>query len=208
MRSPRETRSVRRGLSGSEPHGMVPSVTAPRRRATYADLLAVPEHLVAEIIDGELLTSPRPASPHALAASAIGSALFDRFNGPPGGANRPGGWWILFEPELHLGEDVLVPDHAGWRRERMPLLPDVAAFTLAPDWVCEVISPSTARIDRGRKMRIYAREGVSHLWFVEPLLETLETYRLEAGRWVVLDTHTADDTVRAEPFEAVELLPP
>src|SRR5437867_8866934 len=208
MRSPRETRSVRRGLSGSEPHGMVPSVTAPRRRATYADLLEVPEHLVAEIIDGELLTSPRPASPHALAASAIGSALFDRFNGPPGGADRPGGWWILFEPELHLGEDVLVPDHAGWRRERMPLLPDVAAFTLAPDWVCEVISPSTARIDRGRKMRIYAREGVSHLWFVEPLLETLETYRLEAGRWVVLDTHTADDTVRAEPFEAVELLPP
>ena len=99
---------------------MVPSVTAPRRRATYADLLEVPEHLVAEIIDGELLTSPRPASPHALAASAIGSALFDRFNGPPGGADRPGGWWILFEPELHLGEDVLVPDHAGWRRERMP----------------------------------------------------------------------------------------
>ena len=140
---------------------MVPSVTAPRRRATYADLLEVPEHLVAEIIDGELLTSPRPASPHALAASAIGSALFDRFNGPPGGADRPGGWWILFEPELHLGEDVLVPDHAGWRRERMPALPDVVGFTLAPDWVCEVISPSTARIDRGRKLRVYAREQVA-----------------------------------------------
>src|SRR5437867_3814671 len=163
MRSPRETRSVRRGLSGSEPHGMVPSVTAPRRRATYADLLEVPEHLVAEIIDGELLTSPRPASPHALAASAIGSALVDRFNGPPGGADAPGGWWILDEPELHLGDDVVVPDLAGWRRERMPVLPDVVGFTLAPDWVCEVISPSTARIDRGRKLRVYAREQVAHL---------------------------------------------
>src|SRR5437899_8974257 len=182
MRSPRETRSVRRGLSGSEPHGMVPCVTAPRRRATYADLLAVPEHLVAEIIDGELLTSPRPASPHALAASAIGSALFDRFNGPPGGANRPGGWWILFEPELHLGEDVLVPDHAGWRRERMATLRNVAAFTQAPDWVGEVVSPATAAIDRGRKLHIYAREGVDNLWLVDPLARTLEVYRLESGR--------------------------
>src|SRR5437667_6517507 len=160
MRSPRETRSVRRGLSGSEPHGMVPSVTAPRRRATYADLLEVPEHLVAEIIDGELITSPRPASPHALAASAIGSVLFDRFNQPPGSGDAPGGWWILYEPELHFGEDVLVPDLAGWRRERMPVFPSVAAFELAPDWVCEVLSPSTARIDRARKLHVYAREGV------------------------------------------------
>src|SRR2546425_10667664 len=123
MRSPRETRSVRRGLSGSEPHGMVPSVTAPRRRATYADLLEVPEQLVAEIIDGELLTSPRPASPQALAASAIGAALFDRFNRPPGGSDAAGGWWILFEPELHFGEDVLVPGLTRWRRERVSALP-------------------------------------------------------------------------------------
>src|SRR5438874_7683502 len=127
MRSPRETRSVRRGLSGSEPHGMVPSVTAPRRRATYADLLEVPEHLVAEIVDGELYTSPRPASPHALAASAIGSTLFERFHGPPGSDDAAGGWWILFEPELHFGDDVLVPDLAGWRRARMPRLENVTA---------------------------------------------------------------------------------
>src|SRR5436309_9747492 len=110
MRSPRETRSVRRGLSGSEPHGMVPSVTAPRRRATYADLLEVPEHLVAEIIDGELLTSPRPASPHAPAASGSGSALFDRCNGPPGAAERPAGRWLVFQAERHLGDDVLATD--------------------------------------------------------------------------------------------------
>src|SRR3989454_1768126 len=203
MRSPRETRSVRRGLSGSEPHGMVPSVTAPRRRAIYADLLEVPEHLVAEIIDGELLTSPRPASPHALATSAIGSALFDRFNGAPGGADRPGGWWILFEPELHLGQDVLVPDHAGWRRERMPLLPDVAAFPLAPDWVCEVISPSTARIDRGRKLRVYARKQVAHLWFVDPLARTIEVYRLEGGQWVVAGTDDGAGVVRVGALSAV-----
>src|SRR2546430_14674678 len=131
MSSRRETRSVRRGLSGSEPHGMVPSVTAPRRRATYADLLEVPEHLVAEIIDGELFTSPRPASPHALAASAIGSALFDRFNGPPRGDYRPAGRWILFQPELQLGEDVIVTDHVGRRRERKPAHTYVVAVTAA-----------------------------------------------------------------------------
>src|SRR2546427_8701561 len=179
---------------------MVPSVTAPRRRATYADLLAVPEHLVAEIIDGELLTSPRPASPHALAASAIGSVLFDRFNGPPGGADAPGGWWILYEPELHFGEDVLVPGLTGWRRERMPAFPNVAAFELAPDWVCEVISPSTARIDRGRKLAVYARENVPHLWFVDPLARMLEVFRLDADRWVLLEVHEGSKILRAEPF--------
>src|SRR5262245_23509945 len=116
------------------------------RRATYADLVAVPEHLIAEIIDGELITSPRPAPPHLLACSAIGSVLFDRFNGPAGGTTTaPGGWWILDEPELHFGDDVLVPDLAGWRRERMPALPDLAYFALAPDWACEVVSPHSGR---------------------------------------------------------------
>ena len=167
--------------------------------------MQVPDHLVAEIIDGELVTTPRPASPHALAASAIGARLFDRFNGPPGGADAPGGWWILDEPELHLSADVLVPDLAGWRRERMPVLEDRPAFVVAPDWVCEVISPSTGRIDRSRKMGIYAREGVRHLWFVDPAPCTLEVYRLEEGRWVVASTHGGAEVVRAEPFEAVDV---
>jgi Uma2 family endonuclease len=180
-------------------------VSTPRRRATYADLLEVPEHLVAEIIDGELITSPRPAPPHALAASALGSAIFDRFSGPPGGPEAPGGWWILYEPELHFGDDVLVPDLAGWRRERMPTFPDVAAFELAPDWVCEVISPSTARTDRGRKLRVYAREGVAHLWLVDPLARVIEVYRLEGGRWVVVATHAGSEPLVATPFEAVAL---
>jgi Uma2 family endonuclease len=167
--------------------------------------MQVPENLVAEIIDGELITSPRPASPHALAASAIGSRLFDRFNGPPGGGDAPGGWWVIYEPELHLGDDVLVPDLAGWRRERMPVLPNLVGFTIAPDWVCEVLSPSTARVDRSRKLRVYAREGVRHLWFVDPLLRTLEVYRLEQGVWLVVETHGGDETLRVEPFAAVDV---
>ena len=175
-----------------------------KRRATYEDLMQVPDHLVAEIIDGELVTNRRPASPHARAESAIGQDLapFDR---KPGSPNGPGGWWILDEPELHFGDDVLVPDLAGWRHERMPAIPSVAFFTLVPDWLCEVVSPRTGRIDRSRKMRIYAREGVRHLWLVDPLARTLEIYRLEDGRWIVAGTHGGDDVVRPEPFAAIEI---
>ena len=106
---------------------------------------------------------------------------------------------------MHLGPDVVVPDVAGWRREKMPVLPNVAAFTQAPDWACEVVSPTTAGADRVRKMRIYARESVGHLWLVEPLARTLEVYRFENGRWIVASTHGGRERVRAEPFEAVEL---
>lgn len=180
-------------------------MSAAPRRATYDDLLAVPDHLVAEILDGELIVSPRPAARHAVAGSAIGSVVFDRFNGPPGRPEAPGGWCVLFEPELHLDADVLVPDVAAWRRTRMPSVPDVAAFTLPPDWVCEVLSPRTASIDRSRKMPIYAREGVRHLWLVDPRVRTLEVYRLEAGKWVVVNTYAGDDPVLAEPFETLAL---
>jgi Uma2 family endonuclease len=173
--------------------------------ATYEDLREVPDTMVAELIDGELFATPRPASPHAHAASALAGDLFSTFGRPPGDATGPGGWWLLFEPELHLGPDVLVPDLAGWRRARLPVLPNVAAFTLAPDWVCEVISPNTGEIDRGRKMRVYAREQVAHLWIIDPILRTLEVYRLEDGRWVVASTHAGADAVRAEPFDALEL---
>lgn len=183
---------------------MVKLVDTPRRRATYEDLLRVPDILIAEIVDGELVTSPRPASPHAQVASAINQDL-GPFSRRPGGPGGPGGWWILFEPELHLGADILVPDLAGWRRERMPVLQNVPYFELAPDWVCEVVSPSTARIDRVRKMPIYAREQVGHLWLVDPIMHTLEVYRLEGQRWVVASTHGGAESVRAEPFETVEL---
>ena len=176
--------------------------TAIRRRATYADLYQVPNHKVAEILDGELIVTPRPALRHAGASSGIGGYLWNPFQGGRGG---PGGWWILFEPEIHLGDDVLVPDVAGWRRGRLAAIPDAAYMTLAPDWVCEVISPSTERIDRSRKMRIYAREGVMHLWLLDPIVHTLEVLRLESARWVVLTTYGGAELVRAEPFEAIEI---
>jgi Uma2 family endonuclease len=176
-----------------------------RRPARYDELLKVPDTKVAEILDGELFVSPRPASPHAFAASAMGADLIGGFQRPPGDPLGPGGWWLLDEPELHFGDDVLVPDQAGWRRSRMPTVPNVAAFTQAPDWACEVASPSTARIDRSRKMRIYAREGVGHLWIVEPVARTIEVYRLEHGQWVVAAVHGGDDPARLEPFDAIEL---
>jgi hypothetical protein len=175
-----------------------------KRRATFEDLAAVPAHLIAEILHGALVTQPRPAAPHALAASALAGGLFGPFHRGAGGG--PGGWVILYEPELHLrGGNVLVPDVAGWRRERMPHVPDAAAFELPPDWVCEVLSRSTEATDRADKMPIYASEGVPNLWLVDPIARTLEAYRLEGKRWTLLGTWRDDAQVRVEPFEAIEL---
>jgi Uma2 family endonuclease len=182
-------------------------VATARRRATYDDLGKVPDTKVAEIIDGELVVSPRPASPHALATSVLGADLIGSFHGPPGRPGQPGGWWLLLEPELHVRDDVLVPDVAGWRCARMPAVPNVAAFTDAPDWVCETMSPSTARHDRGGKMRIYAREGVRHLWLVDPLRRSIEVYRLVDGQWAVAASYAGSAPTRLEPFEQVELRP-
>ena len=180
------------------------AVAEPKRKATYDDLLAAPEHKVAEILDGELFLSPRPAFPHARATSRLGAAL-DPFDDEGGEPARPGGWVFLFEPELHLASDVVVPDIAGWRRERMPRVPNVPWCELAPDWLCETLSPSTARIDRTRKLAIYAREGVRHVWLVDPLARTLEVLALEENRWVVAGNHGGDDVVRAAPFAALDV---
>jgi Uma2 family endonuclease len=171
--------------------------------ATYEDVLNAPENMVAEILDGELVLSPRPAPRHAAASSGLGMALGNPFHRGVGG---PGGWWILDEPELHFGEQVLVPDLAGWRRERMGGIPDEAFFTLAPDWVCEVLSPSTERLDRGRKLRIYAAARVGHAWLVQPAFRTLEVLRLREGSWTILAVHADSEIVRAEPFEAIEAI--
>ncbi len=168
--------------------------------ATYEDLFDLPENLVGEIIHGQLITQPRPAPRHALASSSMGGELISPFHKGRGG---PGGWWILFEPELHLEPHILVPDLAGWRRERMPELPDLAYFTLPPDWVCEVLSPGTARIDRADKMPIYAEYGVSFLWLVDPALHTLEAFVLRDGRWSLEHVYQENDEVRAVPFDAV-----
>lgn len=172
------------------------------RSATYEDLLAVPSHLVAELVGGTLHTSPRPAPPHANAASVLGADLNRAYQRGHGG---PGGWFILDEPELHLGRDVCVPDVAGWRRERMPTLPSEAFFALPPDWICEVLSPSTARFDRVEKMPVYAQHGVGHLWLVDPAATTLEIYRLRDGHWTRIAAHGGEEVVRAEPFQEMAI---
>jgi Uma2 family endonuclease len=172
------------------------------RPATYEDLEKVPDIMVAEIVDGELHASPRPALRHARASSSLGVDLglaYDR------GRGGPGGWWILDEPELHFGRNVLVPDLAGWRRSRLPVIPDTTFCTLAPDWVCEVLSPSTASLDRAKKLAIYARERVAHAWLVDPILRTLEVLRLNGEHWTILATHVGAEVVRAEPFVEIDL---
>jgi Uma2 family endonuclease len=172
-----------------------------KRRATYEDILAVPENMIAEILDGELVTQARPGAPHTSASSVLGGELH------PFRRNRgPGGWVILDEPELHLGPDVLVPDLAGWRRERMPHIPmEKAAFDLAPDWVCEVLSAGTAARDRTQKRAIYGRERVSYVWLLDPVTRTLEVLRLEGARYLLIDAWREDAVVRAEPFDSIEL---
>lgn len=174
----------------------------PRRKATYEDILAAPEHMVAEIVDGELHLHPRPAGPHTAAATVLAEEI-----GPPFGRGKggPGGWIILAEPELHLRSDVLVPDIAGWRRTTMDHVGNVAYFETRPDWICEVLSPSTEKIDRKHKLTIYAREGVGHAWLVNPLVRTLEVLRLARGRWVNIGTYSDDEQVQAEPFDAITL---
>ena len=169
-------------------------------RATYQDVLDAPAHRVAEIINGTLYTHPRPAPAHAVASTVLSGEL-----GPPfhRGRDGPGGWWILFEPELHLGEEVMVPDLAGWRRERMPELPDTTYFTLAPDWACEVLSPSTRRVDLQEKRPIYAHEGVGHLWLIDPADRTLEAFELRDGEWVLIAVAKDDEPVSVRPFDAI-----
>ncbi len=170
------------------------------RRATYQDVLDAPPNRVAEVIAGTLHTHPRPAMRHAWASSGIGAKINPPFNYGDGG---PGGWWIVFEPELHLGDDIVVPDLAGWRRETMPEYPDAAYCTVVPDWVCEVLSPSTRRLDQGEKRDLYAREGVRHLWFVDPDARTLEAFELREGHWLLLETLVDDVPVSLSPFDAI-----
>jgi Uma2 family endonuclease len=173
--------------------------------ATYQDILNAPPNKVAELLSGELYLSPRPALRHSRASSELGVSL-----GPFGGRrgpDDPGGWIILDEPEFHFGRDVLVPDLAGWRRERMPEIPDSNAVTLAPDWVCEVASPSTQRTDRLLKMPIYRRAGVPWVWIVDPLTELVEVFEGDGERWVMAASAVGAGPVRLPPFDALELDP-
>jgi Uma2 family endonuclease len=182
----------------SEPMNLqVPTI---RRPATYRDILDAPEGMVAELIDGALHLQPRPRSRHARASSMLGAKLTPAFDEGVGG---PGGWWLIDEPEIHLGEDVLVPDIAGWRRERLPVFPDAPHFALRPDWVCEVLSPSTRTYDLTAKRAIYARHGVNHLWFVDPDAKTLEAFELRGGSWTLIAALHDNEIVSIAPFDAV-----
>jgi Uma2 family endonuclease len=180
------------------------STNARSKPKLYEQLCSLPEGLRGEIINGQLRAQPRPSGPHSLAMSRLGADIEAPFGRGRGG---PGGWWILDEPEIHfvLDREVLVPDIAGWRRERMPRLPEGHRFEVVPDWICEILSPSTKSTDREEKMPLYACYGVQYAWLVDTKTRTLEAYRLDAGDWLPIGIHRDDDEVRLAPFEAVTI---
>ncbi len=173
------------------------------KRAVYEDLFGIPENMTGEIIDGELIVTPRPSRKHVYAASALEIEVGAPYQFGRGGG--PGGWVILLEPEIALGENILVPDLGGWRKERFPQSEETNWISAVPDWVCEVLSPSTIRVDKVKKMGIYAEHGLPHLWLIDPLARTLDVFELQSGRWVVLGTFVENDKARAEPFSEVEI---
>ena len=178
-----------------------------RSDTLYEALEALPEGVNGEIIAGQLYAFPRPAARHGLTASNIGGDLVNPFSRGRGG---PGGWWIITEPEVHFIRDVelSVPDLAGWRRERMPDLPDDHRFQVVPDWVCEILSPSTASHDRETKLPLYARHGIGHVWVVDPKAGRLEAFELVDGLWRDVGVFEGDAPIRAAPFDAIEIEPP
>lgn len=173
-----------------------------KRKAVYGDLLNIPDNWVGEIMNGEVIATPRPSGRHANAAAVLGGEIIPPFRLGRGG---PGGWVILMEPEVLMGENLLVPDLAGWRRERFAEWPRENWFSIIPDWICEILSPGTAQRDRIQKMRIYAESSVNHVWLIDPVIKTLEIFRLQGGKWLLLGSFSGEDRVRAEPFSEVEI---
>ena len=172
------------------------------KTASYEDLFGIPDNEVGEILAGDLITHPRPTPKHSLAASMMGAELIREFGSrQKDGSN--GDWWILDEPECHLAADIVVPNLAGWRKSTMQELPETAWFDTRPDWVCEVISPSTARYDRGIKREIYAREGIGYYWIVDPIEKLIEVFVLKDGSWLLTNTAVADQKIGLAPFESL-----
>ena len=199
MLSPHGRRAAAR-ISRGVPDSMATDTAERAPRATYQDVLDAPAHRVAEIVDGTLHVSPRPPSLQALAKTCLAASLGHAFCFGRGG---PGGWWIMHEPELHLGEDILVPDVAGWRRERLPNIPETWGGVIAPDWVCETMSDATREFDLNAKRPVYAREGILHLWLVEPTDRALDAFELHEGQWVRIASVKDDEPVSIRPFDAV-----
>lgn len=174
------------------------------RSMLYEQLEALPEGLTGELINGQIHTQPRPAGPHANAASVLEMDIGSAYHRGRGG---PGGWWIIMEPEIHFLRDVevMVPDLAGWRRNRMPSIPRDQRFEVVPDWVCEVLSFSTESKDRKHKMPLYGSYGVAYAWLVDPLARTLEAYENRNGKWIALGAFKDTETVCVPPFEALTI---
>ena len=173
-----------------------------KKNAEYEDLYNIPENMTGQIINGELVAMPRPSPKHSNAVSGIGFEI-----GPPYrfGRGGPGGWVILDEPEIRLGNDIFVPDLAGWKKERLPKFPKTNYISVPPDWICEVLSPSTEKADRAKKMPVYARFGISYIWLINPVEEILEVFKLDSGRWILLSVYSENDKLRAEPFQETEI---
>lgn len=173
-----------------------------KKNASYEDLHHIPENMIGEIVNGELHAMPRPSPRHAKVSSDLGAIITYPYRFGRGG---PGGWIILDEPELQMGGHILVPDIAGWRKERFPSRLEANWIDVPPDWICEVLSPATVRLDKTRKMPIYAEHGVKHIWLINPLDKTLDVFKLAAGGWLLLSTHVENDKARAEPFLEIEI---
>lgn len=168
--------------------------------ATYADIEALPPNVVGEIIFGSLETHPRPTRWHGRAHTRLGMILGPPFEFGEGG---PGGWVFVIEPELHLGPHVVVPDVAAWRSERFTETEEGPWYEVAPDWICEILSPSTAKKDRGDKMRIYATYKVGHRWLLDPTDRLLEVYERQQSNWLRTGSFADNEDVKAPPFDAI-----
>ncbi len=177
--------------------------TPVRARATYEQLRALPDDVTGHLVDGELFSMPRPGTAHMRATMRASNELDTRF----GGGGPTSGWVVMTEVEIHFGPDVLVPDIAGWRTSTLPRLPDVPHLKVPPDWVCEVLSPSTAGFDRVRKSRVYARNGVGWYWLIDPAARTVEVFRLVDGHYLQHSTCAFGERLTLEPFSTESLDP-
>lgn len=186
--------------------GYLPKTMSLARRlspATVADLERLPATWRGEIIDGVMHAVPRPSGPHAQIEGRMAADLEPPFGRGRGG---PGGWWIVPEPGIRVERSPeFSPDLGGWKRDRLPLIPPTGPFTTVPDWICEILSPGTRNYDLTVKRRFYSEIGVPHLWYVDVDARNLEVSRLSDGKWLELATYDADEKVRAEPFEAIEI---
>lgn len=175
-----------------------------RRPAGWAEILAAPEGMEAEVIAGELWTHPRPRPEHGRVQHLLGGAVGFPFDLGRGG---PGGWWLINEPDISFGpQDIVNPDVAGWRRERVPEFHRERPIAIRPDWACELLSPSTARRDRHEKSNLYLHYDVSWYWLVDTDARLLQAFEAHEGRWVLLGTWGETDLARIPPFDAVDLI--